>query len=105
VSGTVKYKDEPIKSGMISFRAEDGATGGAEIKDGKYDIPAASGLLPGNYRVAINYPDPKAPKPREDEPPGEVVQTKDLLPGKYHNKTELTAEIKAEANKVDFDLK
>jgi hypothetical protein len=105
VSGTVKYKGEPIKMGTISFRADDGSTGGAQIKDGQYDIPAAGGLTPGKYRVAINYPDPKAPKPREDEPPGEVVEVRDLLPDKYHNNTELIADIKAESNKVDYDLK
>jgi hypothetical protein len=105
VSGTVKYKGEPIKMGTISFRADDGSTGGAQIKDGHYDIPAAGGLTPGKYRVAISYPDPKAPKPREDEPPGEVIEARDLLPDKYHKNTELTADIKAEANKVDYDLK
>jgi hypothetical protein len=105
VSGSVKYKNEPIKFGTISFRSEDGTTSGAQIKDGKYDIPASGGLPPGKYRVAINYPDPKAPKPKEDELPGEVTAAKDLLPDRYHNNTELTAEIKAEHNQVDFDLK
>lgn len=105
VSGSVKYKNEPIKFGTISFRSEDGTTSGAQIKDGKYDIPASGGLPPGKYRVAINYPDPKAPKPKEDELPGEVTAAKDLLPDRYHNNTELTAQIKAEQNQVDFDLK
>ena len=106
VSGMVKYKGEPVKFGTISFRSDDGKTGGAQIVNGKYDLPAAGGLSPGKYQVAINYPDPKAPKPKEGEAPGDVVEARDLLPDKYHNKTELTAEIKAEAtNEANFDLK
>src|SRR5215207_384142 len=106
VSGVVKYKGEPVKFGTISFRSDDGQTGGAQVVDGKYEIPAATGLPPGKYQVAVTYPDPKAPKPKEGEPPGVVAEVKDLLPDKYNNKTELTAEIKAESNNVvNFDLK
>jgi hypothetical protein len=106
VSGTVKYKGEFIKSGTISFRSDSGATSGAQITDGKYEIPAKGGLPPGKYRVAITYPDPKAPKPKEGEPPGAVVEARDLLPAKYNDQTELHAEIKAEpTNDVSFDLK
>jgi hypothetical protein len=108
VSGTVKYKNEPVKFGTISFRSEDGqSTGAAQVTDGKYEIPAAKGLIPGTYKVSISYPDPKAPKPKDtdDGLPGEVVDTRDLLPAKYNRETELTAEIKAESNQIDFDLK
>jgi len=64
-------------------------------------------LPPGKYRVAISYPDPKAPQPKADETPGVVTQAKELLPEKYNAKTELTAEIKAQGtNEVNFlDLK
>jgi len=105
VSGTVKYKGEPIKAGAITFRAENGATGGGQIVDGKYDIPASAGLQPGKYKVAIAYPDPKAPKGEEGG--GVVVTPNELLPAKYNSKTELTAEIQPQAtNEVNFpDLK
>ncbi|MBN9122885.1 MAG: hypothetical protein J0I06_27730 [Planctomycetes bacterium] len=106
VSGTVKYKGEPIKYGNISFRADNGASGGADIRDGKYEIPAVAGLPEGSYRVAVTYPDPKVPAPRPDEPPGPSTPVRELLPAKYNDKTELTAQIKAEgANDVSFDLK
>jgi hypothetical protein len=106
VSGTVKYKGDPIKLGMISFRAENGAAGAAEIKDGKYELPPVAGLQEGKYRVAITYPDPKVPAPRPDEPPGPAAQAREMLPPKYNDKTELTAEIKPQnSNEVNFDLK
>lgn len=105
VSGTVKFKGEPIKYGTITFRAENGATGGAEVKDGKYEMPGAAGLPEGKYRVAITYPDPKVPAPRADEPPGPATQAREMLPAKYNDKTELTAEIKPQSvNDVSFDL-
>jgi hypothetical protein len=104
VSGTVKYKGEPVKAGMISFRAENGASGGAEIVDGKYEVPA--GLQEGKYQVAITYPDPKVPAPRPDEPPGPAVEAREMLPAKYNEQTELTADIKPQrSNDISFNLK
>ena len=107
VSGTVKYKGEPVKAGTINFRGDSGDSGSANITDGRYEIPSATGLSPGNYKVAITYPDPKAPQPKGgDGLPGETVVAKELLPPKYNNQTELTAEVKAQqSNDVSFDLK
>lgn len=107
IKGSVKWKGEPVVSGTINFRSEDGkhvATG--TIKDGKYEIPAISGLPAGKYAVAISYPDPKIPAPRPDEPPGESRPIRELLPSKYTDGTELKADIKSSANDdVSFDLK
>ena len=107
VSGTVTYKGKPIENGMITFRGDQAGSGaGGAIINGKYDIPAEGGLLPGNYKVSINYPDPKAPQPKPGEPPGpEAVTPKEMLPNEYNAATKLTAEIKPQDNKVDFDLK
>lgn len=106
VSGTVKYKGEPIKAGSISFQSSDGqASTGAPITDGKYEIPAKTGLPPGNYQVQIYYPDPKAKPVDPNEPPGETTVARDLLPAQYNTESKLTAEIEAESNEVNYDLK
>ena len=106
ISGTVTFKGNLIKSGTINFSSEgDGkyvATG--TIVDGKYAIPAFSGLPPGKYAVAISYPDPNIPAPRPDEPPGESTLARELLPAKYNEQSELTAEIKQGPNEVNFTL-
>lgn len=106
LSGTITYKGNPIKSGTINFSSEgDGkyvATG--TIIDGKYAIPAGSGLPPGKYLVAISYPDPNIPAPPTDEPPGESTDARELLPAKYNEQSELTAEIKKGPNEVNFTL-
>ena len=106
LSGKVLYKGAPVKFGAIDFRSEDGATTGAQIVDGKFDIPKISGLPVGSYRVAISYPDPKIPPPSGNAPPGEALPNREMLPKKYNDQTELTAEIKAQAvNEIVFDLK
>lgn len=106
VSGAVSYKGEPIKFGSISFRADDGSTGAGQIENGKYEIAAVGGLLPGTYRVAINYPNPKIPLPSGNEAPGEPLPIREMLPPKYNDQTELTL-IVGESDKIDanFDLK
>ncbi|MBN9518540.1 hypothetical protein J0H58_08480 [bacterium] len=112
VSGTVTYKTVPISNGTITFIPDDPAvksSGGAAVKDGKFEIAAAAGLFPGKYKVSINYPDPKRtpPAPKEGEAPGESGrEVMDLLPAKYNRDTELRAEVKADgSNALTFDLK
>ena len=109
VTGTVKYKGEPVKAGSINFRTLDGSsTGNGTIVNGEYDIPESSGLVVGKYQVSISYPDPKGAPPsgKNDMPGDSAAVAKDLLPAKYNYKSELTAEIKAESrNEVNFDLK
>jgi len=107
VSGTVTFKNEPIKLGSISFRSVgDGAhVGTAEIKDGKYAILAQVGLPAAEYHVAVTYPDPKIPAPRPDEPPGVSTPVREMLPAKYNSQSTLKTPIKDGANDaVNFDL-
>ena len=61
MSGTVKYKGTPLANGSITFTPDggSGSLGGATIKDGAFEMPAASGLLAGKYKVSISQPDPK----------------------------------------------
>ncbi len=105
VTGSVSWKGQPVKSGTINFRSDDGKhVGTGTIADGKYAIPAVSGLPAGKYAVAISYPDPKIPAPRPDEPPGQSGLVRELLPAKYSQGTELKADIKDLPNDVNFDL-
>ncbi len=112
VTGLVKYKGTSIAAGTVTFTPEDPAlksAGGAAIKDGRFEVPQAAGLLAGKYKVSINYPDPKRtpPAPKEGEAPGEGGrEVADLLPVKYNRETELRAEVKADgSNDLLFDLK
>jgi hypothetical protein len=109
VSGTVSYKKQPIPNGTITFIiADGGVAGGSAINEGKYEIPASSGLLPGKYKVSISYPDPKF---QVQETPGDApgiggqdTRPRDFLPKKYNSETTLTVEIKEGNNTFPFDL-
>ena len=106
VAGSVTWKGQPVKSGTINFRSDDGkSVGTGVIVDGKYSIPAISGLPAGKYAVAISYPDPKIPAPRADEPPGPSTFAREMLPAKYAEGKELKADIQNLSNDVNFDLK
>jgi hypothetical protein len=82
-------------------------SGGAAIKDGAFEIAEAQGLLEGNYKVAISFPDPKrAPVVKEGEAPGESREVKELLPAKYNTASELKAAVSNSGpNEFPFDLK
>jgi hypothetical protein len=107
VYGSVSYKGQPITAGLITFIPEgsEASAGGAPITDGKYDIPAASGLPPGKYKVSISVPSAKV-DPKEIETPGISVEAKETLPAKYNSETELRAEVTTGGtNEHNFDLK
>ncbi len=107
VSGMINYKDSPIKDGLVMFIPEGGQApaGGSPITNGKYEIPAASGLPPGKYRVSVSVPSVKI-NPKELETPGISVEPKETIPAKYNQNTELKAEVTAAGpNEFKFDLK
>jgi hypothetical protein len=111
VSGTVTYKGQPIKSGLISFIPEgsEASAGGASIIDGKYDIPSKPGLPAGKYEVSVNVPTAGGKKQAvtEDEAPGGggEKETRETLPVKYNENTELKAEVKDGQTEFNFNLK
>jgi hypothetical protein len=101
VSGTIKLKGQPIADGSIQFVSADAFTGAA-IKDGKYEIPAAQGLVPGTYTVRISAPESSAPV---SEPGGEIAPpVKDLVPAEYNTNSTLNFEAKPGNKTFDFDI-
>lgn len=104
--GTVSYKGNPVKIGTISFFPE-GSTapgGGGAINEGKYDIPAAAGLLAGKYKVSISAPTTKGAEAGGDAP-GMSGETKETLPAKYNSATTLTVEVgPGKPEEVPFNL-
>lgn len=110
VSGTVKFKGEPFKDGLIEFQPTVptlSTTGAAPVKDGEYSLSSSQGLQPGTYDVRITSAAPVVQR-KPGELPGDnpAPITKELIPDKYNAKTTLTAEVKSGGpNKFDFDLK
>src|SRR5262245_44713871 len=108
ISGEGTWRGKPLDHGSIMFLPDEpslATSGGDRIKDGRYAIAAAKGLLPGRYKVLITSADPsKAPDP--DALPGPSGPLpKDRVRPKYNAQTELTADVKAGGpNTFNFEV-
>jgi hypothetical protein len=105
VRGVVTYKGNKLANGWITFvpvDAEKGTQESARITDGKYELPAANGLLPGSYRVAINATEASA-APTPGVAPGAPKRGKDLLPDEYNRDSSRSIEVPA-AGQREFDF-
>lgn len=104
VSGTVTVDGEPLASGVISFQptADNPAhSAGTGIEAGQYQVPASSGLLPGEYLVRIQA-FRKTGRMVEDPQFGQVEET---VPVVFKEAGSLQATIVASGkNQIDFDL-
>jgi hypothetical protein len=110
VSGTVKFKGQPLDDGVIEFRPleGDGATkSGAQILSGQYQIPAEFGLVPGKYRVSITAGDGRT-RANTEEPPGPTganIVSKDRIPPEYNLESKQEVEVTAKGpNVFDYDI-
>jgi len=101
VPGTVTLDGRPMASGVIVFlpsgerKSSTATSGSVLIKNGRFSLPRARGLVPATYRIAI-YSGMKAKqRPNPEMSPGQAeAQTEDLVPAKYNTATELEVEIK-----------
>ena len=103
VSGSVTLNGQPVETGAITFVPVDGKTptAGGEIKDGRYSVKVPVGTM----KVSISapkvvgkkkiYPTPQSP---------EMPITKEALPARYNDQTELRLDVKPGANQKDWDL-
>jgi hypothetical protein len=103
ISGQVNLDGAPLDDGLIRFTSggDTPMAAGAVIQDGRYEIPAEKGLLPGEYVVVIHSPDNDAPKIHYQG----IPTAPDRIPSQYNAETTLKAQVaQGEANSFDFDL-
>lgn len=105
VSGTVTLDGEPLNEAVIMFvplEAERQKTG-ADIKEGRYQIAASDGLMPGNYRVEVaDNPPLDGPRGANGRPTG--MQQRRPFPYRYAHDSLLTAEIDETGEPVVLDF-
>lgn len=107
VNGKITFKGVPLDQGSIAFLPADPASGGSQegsmIKNGKYEVPAKQGLLPGKYKVVISSPEPVGsvePFPGEAAPPAE-----DRIPPEFgSNGNQMVDVKKGGPNVFNFDI-
>jgi hypothetical protein len=130
VSGTVTYKGEPIKEGLITFIPIEGTNGpkaGANIDEGKYAIPRRGALAPGKYRVEIRAFEQTGKETAKSTQQSQMfgrpiekissdpavaqeleklkMERKNVIPTRYNETSELTKDLPNESQvKVDFEL-
>jgi hypothetical protein len=108
VRGTVTYQEANVADGWITFvpkNAEKGTQEAARITDGKYELPSANGLLPGEYLVSITATEGTA-KPAAGELPGAPRRGKALIPDDFNRNSTLSIQVSAEGKReFDFNLK
>jgi hypothetical protein len=105
VAGSVTLNKVPLDQGVITFYDPAGnrPSSGAAIVDGKYHLPAGKGLLPGDYKVAIDSADATG----ETASPVQYSMSIPIsrIPAKYNGETVLSAKVTSTgANQFDFDL-
>lgn len=92
VSGTVTLDGAPLASGAINFRPAEGLqanSAGARIENGRFELPADAGLLPGTYTVVIMAMK-ETGRMVDDEQRGKIPET---VPVKFRESGRLTATI------------
>lgn len=105
VTGSISFDGEPLQGGWIYFRPTGkGPSSAGEIKNGRFEISAADGLMPGDYQVAIEYREPTGREVKVYT--GETIaEEKQIIPARYNEQTTLKAEISStEPNHFKFEL-
>lgn len=101
VSGVVTLDGQPLPAATVMFQPADGRASQATTDSaGKYSLTYLDGVpgaMLGTHKVII-----RTEIPGED---GQPPIAKEKLPKKYHDLTELTAEVKSGSNTFNFDLK
>lgn len=97
VTGVVKLDGQPLANASVIFIPAKGAPSGAITNaDGRYELRYRNGdpgAAMGEHRVQIST-----------DLEGTMARDAEKVPRKYNTQSELTANVTAGANQVDFDL-
>jgi hypothetical protein len=113
VWGQVTFDGKPVDTGTIEFTPTEGTTGEAnraEVKAGKYDIPAGVGPSKGTYKVTITADRPVPGKVYKNPfgnrfknlPP--IEEMENYIPDKYSAQSTLKVTVSEDASKNQFDF-
>lgn len=104
VTGKVTLDDTPLEGATVMFAPKAGGRTsiGTTDNNGHYELNysiSTKGAVPGAYTVTIRTATTTS---GED---GNDIEVPEKLPPKYHDKSELTADVAEGENTIDFPLK
>jgi len=107
VSGAVTFQGKPLDQGVIEFSSP-ATKSGSPIVNGKYSVPADSGLEPGVYKVIITSGDGRTPADSPDGIPGPTggnIISKERIPAEYNTKSKQEITVSgSKSNTFDFTI-
>ncbi|MCZ2341429.1 MAG: hypothetical protein LC104_06480 [Bacteroidales bacterium] len=106
LNGRVTLDNQPVDNGSISLfgTTDANAKVSASIVNGEYVIDAQRGLKPGEYKVEIHWLKPTGKTIPSADPGFTMDETREAIPRKYHDNTELTVQVDVGRNTKDFLL-
>ncbi len=108
VHGTVTYEGEPVESGVIMFIPDTVAPVALKITDGQYDsdsdVNDRRGAVIGHCSVQIFANRPTGKSYVDVMTGDKMEETKQFIPAKYNERTQLTADIESGEQTIDFSL-
>ena len=102
VTGVVLLDGKPLPNATIEFQPDDGSPSFATTgEDGSYELMFTrdrKGAMPGKHRISIRT------EGNVVDADGSERKVREMLPAKYHDKTELVRDITAGENIIEFRL-
>jgi hypothetical protein len=108
LSGKVTYNGEPVDLGTISFLPAAGdkqRVSGGVIENGAYKISEDEGANAGKYRVEVRWAKKTGKQFKDRELEMMVDERREALPPRFHDQSELTADVASDRTVFDFELK
>ncbi len=110
VKGIVTLDGKPLHDATVTFHPQAGGRPGSAItdKDGRYELiftGTEKGAMIGKNVVTISTYYPPMGNTGPDGKTSQIPARPERLPAKYHEKTELSVEVKPGIPSYDFDLK
>ncbi len=104
VTGTVRFQQQPLAGAIVRFQPRRGGSPSTAVTDesGRYELRYSRELLGaeiGDHSVSISTYSAGNP---DAEPPRAPVPER--IPARYNAESELTAQVQAGNNQIDFQL-
>lgn len=108
LSGAVSYDGQQVANGNIGFvpvsESGEAKAVGADVVDGRYEVPRHEGPLAGTYKVVIYAEKPGSRMIRDEGSSEMVAELVQYIPEVYNAGSTLMVDISEDRDDLNFDL-